>query len=90
MGGSDELKFLALGDMGKAHRDASVEHNIQSGSIVVTQAMANEISTGGFMDAISNMDFDFVASGHYEKVFENTLATSDLEENVVSLMRVIS
>ncbi|KAK9282724.1 hypothetical protein L1049_010944 [Liquidambar formosana] len=28
-GGSDELKFLAFGDMGKAPRDASVEHYIQ-------------------------------------------------------------
>lgn len=45
-GGSDELKFLAFGDMGKAPRDASVEHYIQPGSITVTQAMANEISSG--------------------------------------------
>lgn len=28
-GGSDELKFLAYGDMGKAPRDISVEHYIQ-------------------------------------------------------------
>lgn len=28
-GGSDELKFLAYGDMGKAPRDVSVEHYIQ-------------------------------------------------------------
>lgn len=28
-GGSDELKFLAFGDMGKAPKDASVEHYIQ-------------------------------------------------------------
>lgn len=28
-GGSEELKFLAFGDMGKAPRDASVEHYIQ-------------------------------------------------------------
>lgn len=28
-GGSDELKFLAFGDMGKAPLDGSVEHYIQ-------------------------------------------------------------
>lgn len=28
-GGSDEIKFAAFGDMGKAPRDASVEHYIQ-------------------------------------------------------------
>lgn len=28
-GGSDELKFLAFGDMGKAPRDGSTEHYIQ-------------------------------------------------------------
>lgn len=28
-GGSDELKFLAYGDMGKAPLDSSVEHYIQ-------------------------------------------------------------
>lgn len=28
-GGSDEMKFLAYGDMGKAPRDASTEHYIQ-------------------------------------------------------------
>jgi hypothetical protein len=28
-GGSDELNFLVYGDMGKAPRDASVEHYIQ-------------------------------------------------------------
>ncbi|XP_071720612.1 nucleotide pyrophosphatase/phosphodiesterase-like isoform X2 [Rutidosis leptorrhynchoides] len=44
--GSNELKFLAFGDMGKAPRDASVEHYIQPGSVVVTQAMADEISSG--------------------------------------------
>nr|XP_043611654.1 probable inactive purple acid phosphatase 27 [Erigeron canadensis] len=45
-GGSDELKFLAFGDMGKAPRDASVEHYIQPGSISVMQAVAGEISSG--------------------------------------------
>lgn len=28
-GGSDEVKFLAFGDMGKAPRDPSLEHYIQ-------------------------------------------------------------
>lgn len=28
-GGSDELTFLAFGDMGKAPRDSTVEHYIQ-------------------------------------------------------------
>lgn len=32
-GGSDELKFVAYGDMGKAPRDPSVEHYIQVGCI---------------------------------------------------------
>ncbi|XP_076939504.1 putative inactive purple acid phosphatase 27 [Bidens hawaiensis] len=45
-GGSDELKFLAFGDMGKAPRDASIEHYIQPGSITVVQAMADEVSSG--------------------------------------------
>ncbi|KAI3697484.1 hypothetical protein L6452_30547 [Arctium lappa] len=45
-GGSNELTFLAFGDMGKAPRDASVEHYIQPGSIAVVQAMADEVSSG--------------------------------------------
>ncbi|KAF5822290.1 putative phosphodiesterase I [Helianthus annuus] len=45
-GGSDELKFLAFGDMGKAPRDASLEHYIQPGSLRVVQAMADEVSSG--------------------------------------------
>lgn len=28
-GGSDEIKFIAFGDMGKAPRDSSTEHYIQ-------------------------------------------------------------
>lgn len=31
-GGSDELKFIIFGDMGKAPRDNSTEHYIQVGS----------------------------------------------------------
>ncbi|PQQ15978.1 putative inactive purple acid phosphatase 27 [Prunus yedoensis var. nudiflora] len=45
-GGSDELKFLAFGDMGKAPRDGSTEHYIQPGSLSVIQAMADEINSG--------------------------------------------
>ncbi|KAL5543670.1 hypothetical protein UlMin_007454 [Ulmus minor] len=44
-GGSDELTFLAFGDMGKAPRDAALEHYIQPGSISVVEAMAKEIET---------------------------------------------
>lgn len=46
-GGSDELKFLAYGDMGKAPRDAAVEHYIQVGQFEVadrdTQNFLNKI-----------------------------------------------
>ncbi|KAJ4971668.1 hypothetical protein NE237_004767 [Protea cynaroides] len=45
-GGSAELRFLAFGDMGKAPRDASVEHYIQPGSISVTDAMTQEVASG--------------------------------------------
>lgn len=61
-GGSDELKFLAFGDMGKAPRDASVEHYIQPGSIAVTQAMANEISSGN-VDSIFHIGDISYATG---------------------------
>ncbi|XP_062173748.1 probable inactive purple acid phosphatase 27 [Alnus glutinosa] len=44
-GGSDELKFLAFGDMGKAPRDASTEHYIQPGSLSVIEAMADEVDS---------------------------------------------
>ncbi|KAK1370470.1 Purple acid phosphatase [Heracleum sosnowskyi] len=45
-GGSDEVKFLAFGDMGKAPRDPSLEHYIQPGSISVVSALASEVSSG--------------------------------------------
>ncbi|KAJ4979818.1 hypothetical protein NE237_010598 [Protea cynaroides] len=45
-GGSAELKFLAYGDMGKAPKDASVEHYIQPGSTSVVDAMAKEVESG--------------------------------------------
>ncbi|KAJ6702493.1 PURPLE ACID PHOSPHATASE-RELATED [Salix koriyanagi] len=43
-GGSDELKFLAFGDMGKAPLDPSAEHYIQPGSLSVIKAMTEESS----------------------------------------------
>lgn len=47
-GGSDELKLLAYGDMGKAPRDETVEHYIQPGSLSVSAALAEEVSSGKF------------------------------------------
>ncbi|RAL53834.1 hypothetical protein DM860_004305 [Cuscuta australis] len=45
-GGSDELRFIVFGDMGKAPRDNSIEHYIQPGSLSVVDAMEREISAG--------------------------------------------
>ncbi|XP_059434869.1 probable inactive purple acid phosphatase 27 [Corylus avellana] len=45
-GGSDELNFLVYGDMGKAPRDASVEHYIQPGSLSVIGALTDEVNSG--------------------------------------------
>ncbi|XVF40823.1 hypothetical protein PTKIN_Ptkin01aG0147100 [Pterospermum kingtungense] len=42
-GGSDEVKFLVFGDMGKAPLDASVEHYIQPGSVSVVKEMVEEL-----------------------------------------------
>ncbi|KAK9282822.1 hypothetical protein L1049_011045 [Liquidambar formosana] len=61
-GGSDELKFLAFGDMGKAPRDASVEHYIQPGSISVVEAMADEIEAGN-VDSIFHIGDISYATG---------------------------
>ncbi|XP_010931589.1 probable inactive purple acid phosphatase 27 [Elaeis guineensis] len=44
--GSDELKFIAYGDMGKAPLDPSAEHYIQPGSLSVTRALADEVASG--------------------------------------------
>ncbi|KAJ0980902.1 hypothetical protein J5N97_009157 [Dioscorea zingiberensis] len=44
--GSDELRFLAYGDMGKAPLDPSLEHYIQPGSLSVVKAMADEVAAG--------------------------------------------
>ncbi|XP_072975240.1 probable inactive purple acid phosphatase 27 [Typha angustifolia] len=45
-GGSDELFFLAYGDMGKAPFDLSVEHYIQPGSLSVVRAITDEVAAG--------------------------------------------
>lgn len=45
-GGSDELKFLVFGDMGKAPLDASAEHYIQPGSVSVVKGMVEELKNG--------------------------------------------
>lgn len=34
-GGSDEIKFIAFGDMGKAPRDSSTEHYIQVNVMII-------------------------------------------------------
>ncbi|KAL0370890.1 UNVERIFIED_CONTAM: putative inactive purple acid phosphatase 27 [Sesamum angustifolium] len=61
-GGSDELRFLAYGDMGKAPLDSSVEHYIQPGSISVTGAMADEVSSGS-IDSIFHIGDISYATG---------------------------
>ncbi|GAB2298933.1 hypothetical protein Dimus_033009 [Dionaea muscipula] len=45
-GGSDEVRIIAFGDMGKAPLDSSIEHYIQPGSISVIQAITAEVVTG--------------------------------------------
>ncbi|XP_028760592.1 probable inactive purple acid phosphatase 27, partial [Neltuma alba] len=44
-GGSDELRFLAYGDMGKTPLDASEEHYIQPGALSVLKAMASDVDS---------------------------------------------
>ncbi|XP_038690624.1 probable inactive purple acid phosphatase 27 isoform X1 [Tripterygium wilfordii] len=44
--GSDVLRFLAFGDMGKGRHDNSIEHFNQPGSISVVEAMKQEIDHG--------------------------------------------
>ncbi|XP_030492644.2 probable inactive purple acid phosphatase 27 [Cannabis sativa] len=61
-GGSDELKFLAFGDMGKAPKDASIEHYIQPGSISVTDAMGEEVKAGN-VDSIFHIGDISYATG---------------------------
>ncbi|KAM1229475.1 hypothetical protein ACFX2G_040646 [Malus domestica] len=61
-GGSDELKFLAFGDMGKAPRDSSAMHYIQPGSLSVIQAVADEINSGN-VDSIFHIGDISYATG---------------------------
>ncbi|KAL5827264.1 hypothetical protein ACOSQ3_019099 [Xanthoceras sorbifolium] len=61
-GGSDELKFIAYGDMGKAPRDPSIEHYIQPGSLSVTKAMADEVKNGN-VDSIFHIGDISYATG---------------------------
>ncbi|GAB4837173.1 hypothetical protein Ancab_002084 [Ancistrocladus abbreviatus] len=44
-GGSDELTFLAFGDMGKAPLDKSLEHYINPGAPSVIQAMTDAVTS---------------------------------------------
>ncbi|KAL8531334.1 hypothetical protein ACS0TY_008093 [Phlomoides rotata] len=61
-GGSDELNFLAYGDMGKAPLDSSQEHYIQPGSVSVAKAMAGEVSSGN-VDSIFHIGDISYATG---------------------------
>ncbi|KAJ6392851.1 hypothetical protein OIU77_022352 [Salix suchowensis] len=61
-GGSDELKFLAFGDMGKAPLDASAEHYIQPGSLSVIKAMTDEVESGN-VDSIFHIGDISYATG---------------------------
>ncbi|XP_068661164.1 probable inactive purple acid phosphatase 27 [Aristolochia californica] len=61
-GGSEELRFLAFGDMGKAPRDDSAEHFIQPGSISVVEAMAEEVAAGN-IDSIFHIGDISYATG---------------------------
>ncbi|XP_019185812.1 PREDICTED: nucleotide pyrophosphatase/phosphodiesterase-like [Ipomoea nil] len=45
-GGSDEVRFLAFGDMGKTPRDRSAEHYTQPGALSVVKALVQEVSLG--------------------------------------------
>ncbi|KAI0511728.1 hypothetical protein KFK09_012360 [Dendrobium nobile] len=60
--GSDELKFLAYGDMGKAPLDPSKEHYIQPGSISVVEAVTNEVASGN-VDSIFHIGDISYATG---------------------------
>ncbi|KAJ6713299.1 PURPLE ACID PHOSPHATASE [Salix purpurea] len=61
-GGSDELKFLAFGDMGKAPLDPSAEHYIQPGSLSVIKAMTDEVESGN-VDSIFHIGDISYATG---------------------------
>ncbi|KAK6234430.1 hypothetical protein QUC31_006836 [Theobroma cacao] len=61
-GGSDELKFLVFGDMGKAPLDDSAEHYIQPGSISVIKGMIEEVENGN-VDSIFHIGDISYATG---------------------------
>ncbi|CAN1190486.1 Probable inactive purple acid phosphatase 27 [Linum perenne] len=61
-GGSDEVRFLAYGDMGKAPRDPSAEHYIQPGSLKVVKAMTDEVESGN-VDSIFHIGDISYATG---------------------------
>ncbi|KAL9273356.1 putative inactive purple acid phosphatase 27 [Drosera capensis] len=61
-GGSDEVRIIAYGDMGKAPRDSSIEHYIQPGSISVTDAVAAEVAAGN-VDSIFHIGDISYATG---------------------------
>ncbi|RDX65525.1 putative inactive purple acid phosphatase 27, partial [Mucuna pruriens] len=44
-GGSDELRFITFGDMGKTPLDASREHYIQPGALSVIKAITNDVNS---------------------------------------------
>ncbi|XP_057784787.1 probable inactive purple acid phosphatase 27 isoform X2 [Salvia miltiorrhiza] len=60
--GTDALKFLAYGDMGKAPLDSSIEHYIQPGSVSVIKAMEEQVSSGG-VDSIFHIGDISYATG---------------------------
>ncbi|CAN0863526.1 Probable inactive purple acid phosphatase 27 [Linum grandiflorum] len=60
--GSDEVKFLAYADMGKAPLDPSVEHFIQPGSLAVVKAMTDEVDSGN-VDSIFHLGDISYATG---------------------------
>ncbi|KAK6928842.1 Calcineurin-like phosphoesterase domain, ApaH type [Dillenia turbinata] len=60
--GSDGVRFLTYGDMGKAPRDASVENYIQPGSISVVKGMADEVAAGN-VDSIFHIGDISYATG---------------------------
>ncbi|KAK8542285.1 hypothetical protein V6N12_014886 [Hibiscus sabdariffa] len=61
-GGSDGVKFLVFGDMGKAPLDSSAEHYIQPGSISVIKAMTEEVESGN-VDSIFHIGDISYATG---------------------------
>ncbi|KAL9262593.1 putative inactive purple acid phosphatase 27 [Drosera capensis] len=66
-GGSNELNFLAYGDIGKASLDESVEHHIQPGSISVVEAMTAEVTSGN-VDSIFHIGDISYATGFLAEV----------------------